>query len=1235
MQFAHLHCHTQFSLLDGAAKIPALYKKAVADNQKGIAITDHGNMFGVFEFVAEAAKINSKVGSTVIKPIVGCEFYVVNDRHKRAFTKDDKDVRHHQLMLAKNETGYKNLVKLCSLGYIEGMYGKYPRIDKELILAHHEGLIATTCCIGAEVPQTILKKGEEEGEKVFKWWLDLFGEDYYVELQRHRIYEQEKVNNVLIKFARKHNVTIIASNDSHYVEKEDYNAHDILLCINTGEKKATPIAKDAVDEDDLKNHARRFGFPNDEFYFKKTEEMASLFDDIPEAVDNTMQIVDKVEVLSLKKSILLPNFPIPNEFQIHTKSEFHKDTELTPDVLNQWEYLRHLTFEGAKKRYETITADIEERLNFELFTIKTMGFAGYFLIVSDFIKAGRDIGVVVGPGRGSAAGSAVAYCIGITNIDPIKYNLLFERFLNPDRKSMPDIDTDFDDEGRAKVIDYVVEKYGKAQVAQIVTYGTMAAKSSIKDVARVLDLPLQEANALAKLVPDRPGTSLERVLTAPIEGKGGLKDKEGYQGDDIENIKKLQEKLQANTFETEVLREALKLEGTVRNTGVHAAGVIIAPHDLRTILPVATAKDSSLWVTQFEGTIIEDAGVIKMDFLGLKTLTILRDAVNLVKQNHGVEIVLDDVPLDDKKTYELYQRGETNATFQFESAGMQKYLKELKPDKFDDLIAMNALYRPGPMEYIPKFIARKHGREPVVYDLPEMEEYLSETYGITVYQEQVMLLSQKLAGFTKGDADVLRKAMGKKDKATLDKMKEKFFAGVEAKGLDKKVCEKVWTDWEAFAQYAFNKSHSTCYAFVAFQTAYLKAHYPAEYMAAVLSNNMGNIEKITFFMDECKRMGLKVLGPDVNESSVKFAVNKKGEVRYALSAIKGVGEAAVESLLEERNERGAFNSVFDVTKRCNLRSVNKKSLENLALAGAFDCFANITRSMYFEKDEREMSGIDHMVQFGNRFQANKAMQQNSLFGGTADGDMVEPALPKREEWPLLEKLKREKEVTGIYLSGHPLDDYKLEIKHFTNCKLTEIEKRKETDLRIAGIVSSTNTRVAKNGNQFAIFTLEDYDGSHEFAVFGKDFLNFKPYITQEGALLHIHGRYQPRFGNQEQFEFKILRVELLSEVRQKQTQSVTFFIQQQDATAQLVEQLADICERNKGNIPVRVAIGDAAENFEVKLKSGFKVELSSPMLSELALMPQVELGLNNSRPIHDAAETIELEEQPEPEEQWG
>ena len=790
--FSHLHVHTQFSLLDGAADISKLYKKAAADGMKALAITDHGNMFGVFKFVAEAGKHN-------IKPIVGCEFYVVEDRHKKQFTKEKKDKRFHQLMLAKNPEGYKNLVKLCSLGYMEGLYSKWPRIDKELILKYHKGIIATTCCLGASVPQAILRGSEAEAEEEFKWWLDLFGEDYYIEMQRHDIPEQNTVNLVLAKFAKKYNVKVICSNDSHYVDQQDSNAHDILLCVNTGDMQSTPIA---TDEEGGKGY--RFGFPNDQFYFKTQTEMGKLFSDIPESLDNTNEIVDKVEVLKLKRDILLPNFVIPEEFNIHKTPD--------ADTLNQWEYLKHLTFTGAKERYIDITPEVEERINFELFTIRTMGFAGYFLIVADFIKHGRNIGVFIGPGRGSAAGSVVAYCTGITNIDPMKYNLLFERFLNPDRKSMPDIDTDFDDAGRQKVIDYVVEKYGKNQVAQIITYGSMAARTSIQDVGRVLDMPLSEMNAIKKLVPDTLGITLKEA---------------------IEQVPELKEILKGNDLRAQVLREAEKLEGSVRNTGVHAAGIIIAPYDLTDIVPVAVAKDSDLLVTQYDGRVIEDAGVIKMDFLGLKTLTILKDALRLIKQNHDVTIDIDYIPLDDKETFELYQRGDTNGTFQFESDGMQMYLRDLRPDKFEDLIAMNALYRPGPIEYIPSFIKRKHGQEPVIFDLADMEEYLGETYGITVYQEQVMLLSQKLAGFSKGDADVLRKAMGKKQIEILNKMEGQFMDGAAAKGHPKDKLTKIWNDWKAFAQYAFNKSHSTCYAFVAYQTAYLKAHYPSEYMAAV------------------------------------------------------------------------------------------------------------------------------------------------------------------------------------------------------------------------------------------------------------------------------------------------------------------------------------------------------------------------------------------------------------------
>src|SRR5215203_986481 len=980
MKFSHLHVHTQFSLLDGAASIQKLYKKAIDDNMPALAISDHGNMFGVFEFVAEAYKHKNEDGSLKVKPIVGCEFYITTDRFRKTFSKEDKDPRHHQILLAKNETGYKNLVKLTSLGFIEGMYSKYPRIDKDLILKYHEGLIATTCCLGALVPQAILRKSEAEAEKEFKWWLDLFGEDYYVELQRHGMKEQDRVNEVLVKFAQKYNVKIIASNDSHYVDQTDFTAHDILLCINTGEKLATPALREFSD-DDIMVKDKRFAFPNDQFYFKKTDEMSKNFSDLPEAIDNTNEIVDKVSILNLKKDILLPAFPIPDKFKTHTKAEKLDKGEVSPDSLNQWEYLKHITYEGARNRYSDLTDEIKERIEFELFTIRTMGFAGYFLIVSDFFRAGREMNVLVGPGRGSAAGSVVAYCIGITNIDPIKYNLLFERFLNPDRKSMPDIDTDFDDEGRQKVIDYVIKKYGKNQVAQIVTYGTMAAKMSIKDVARVMDLPLPDSNALAKLVPEKPGTKLYRCLHAPITGKEADKPLDDeYGSEDIENAKRLREIYNSKGIQSDVLHIAERLEGSVRNTGIHAAGIIIAPRDLTELIPVFASKETDLCITQIEGSIIEDSGVIKMDFLGLKTLSIIRDALKIIKEKHSIGIDIDAIPLDDQKTYELYQRGDTIATFQFESPGMQKYLKELKPDQFADLIAMNALYRPGPMAYIPQYVDRKHGREEVEYDLPEMEEYLQETYGITVYQEQVMLLAQKLAGFSKGDADVLRKAMGKKDRKTLDKMKSRFIDGAKEKSHPKEKLEKIWTDWEAFAQYAFNKSHSTCYAYVAYQTAYLKAHYPAEYMAAVL-NHANAIEKLTFFMEECKRMGLTVLGPDINESHKGFAVNAEGEIRFGLGGLKGVGEAAVESLITARKNEGFYKDPFDFIKRVNQRAVNKRTLESLIYAGAFDTFPQLHRAQYFCVPEGEtQTGLEKMTKYGSIVQAQTVNTTNTLFG---------------------------------------------------------------------------------------------------------------------------------------------------------------------------------------------------------------------------------------------------------------
>ncbi|MDR6940583.1 DNA polymerase III subunit alpha [Mucilaginibacter pocheonensis] len=1189
--FSHLHVHTQFSLLDGAADISKLYKKAANDGMKALAITDHGNMFGVFKFVAEAGKHN-------VKPIVGCEFYVVEDRHKKQFTKEKKDVRRHQLMLAKNPEGYKNLVKLCSLGYMEGLYSKWPRIDKELILKYHKGLIATTCCIGASVPQAILRETPEKAEEEFKWWLDLFGEDFYIELQRHDIPEQTTINNVLLTYAKKYNVKVICSNDSHYVDQQDSNAHDILLCVNTGDMQSTPIA---TDEEGGRGY--RFGFPNDQFYFKTQAEMGSLFADVPESLDNTNEIVDKVEVLKLKRDILLPNFVIPEEFKIHNTPD--------ADTLNQWEYLKHLTFTGAKERYKDISPEVEERINFELFTIRTMGFAGYFLIVADFIKHGRDIGVFIGPGRGSAAGSVVAYCTGITNIDPMKYNLLFERFLNPDRKSMPDIDTDFDDAGRQRVIDYVVDKYGKNQVAQIITYGSMAARTSIQDVGRVLDMPLAEMNAIKKLVPDTLGITLK---------------------DAIEQVPELKEIVKGNDLRGQVLREAEKLEGSVRNTGVHAAGIIIAPYDLTDIVPVATAKDSDLLVTQYDGRVIEDAGVIKMDFLGLKTLTILKDALRMIKQNHGVSIDIDYIPLDDQKTYELYQRGDTNGTFQFESDGMQMYLRELKPDKFEDLIAMNALYRPGPIEYIPNFIKRKHGQEPIVFDLADMEEYLGETYGITVYQEQVMLLSQKLAGFSKGDADVLRKAMGKKQIEVLNKMEAQFMEGAQAKGHPKDKLTKIWTDWKAFAQYAFNKSHSTCYAFVAYQTAYLKAHYPSEYMAAVL-NNQNNMEKITFFMEECRRMGVEVLGPDINESDMSFAVNKKGQVRFGLTGVKGVGDKAVESIIEEREANGPYTSVYDFARRSNTRSVNRKSYENLVYGGAFDEFG-INRSQFFAKtDLGVLTGVERLIKYANDYQNVQSSSQSSLFGGSVASYVPEPAMPEAEEWPLIEKLKYEKAVIGIYLTGHPLDNYKVELDRFCNSTISDLklmqkarsgeggedimgafnELRKRGEIRIGGLVSNVQHKMTKTGKPFGTFVLEDYNESYEFALFGDDYVKFRN-LMMDGYFLHIKGTIEEKFRQKDNWDLRIAVMDLLSEMRDKHTKSLTVCIDVHMLNSQLLDDIQHVINENNQKYPVqncklRFQIKDREEAMLVELASkNFKVNPSDDLMANI-------FNLTNTQPL--------------------
>ncbi|MCB0559557.1 MAG: DNA polymerase III subunit alpha [Lewinellaceae bacterium] len=1176
-EFVHLHCHTQYSLLDGATDIGAMMDKAARDGQKGVALTDHGNMFGAFKFVAEAENRG-------LKPIVGCEFYLVEDRHKQAFSRaaGEQDKRYHQLLLAKNQKGYENLSKLCSLGFIEGLYGKFPRIDKELIEQYHEGLIATSCCIGAEIPQAILNGKLEEAEQKLRWWLDLLGEDFYIELQRHRGLEnidglgvsQEDVNQQLLLFARKYNVRVICTNDSHYLEEEDYLPHDILLCINTNS---------------LVEETSRFKFPSSDFYFKTQEEMSRLFHDLPESVENTIEIYEKIDKLTLARDILLPAFPLPEGFK------------------DQDDYLRHLTYEGAKRRYGTISPDIKERLDFELSVIKNSGYPGYFLIVQDFTTTARQMGVAVGPGRGSAAGSVVAYCTGITNVDPIKYDLLFERFLNPERVSMPDIDIDFDDEGRQKVIDYVIQKYGQNQVAQIVTYGTMAAKMSLRDVGRVLNVPLSEVDKVSKAFPAHLKASLHNVL-AP--GDVDAKLKEVLNSEELEKAYQFRTLAEGQDDIGEMIRTAQKLEGSVRNTGIHACGVVITPDEITKYVPVKADKDTGMLVSQFDNSVAEAAGLLKMDFLGLKTLTIIRDAVRMVKENHGIELDPDEVPLDDPKTYELFQRGDTIGIFQYESHGMQKYMKELKPTEFEDLIAMNALYRPGPLEYIPEFIDRKHGRKPVIYDLPDMAEYLEETYGVTIYQEQVMLLSQKLANFTKGQADRLRKGMGKKKKKEIDALYPLFIEGGTGNGHPKDVLDKVWKDWEAFASYAFNKSHSTCYAFVAFQTAYLKAHYPAEFMASVLTHNKNDISKITFFLQECKRMGLEVLGPSVNESASDFSVNKDGHVRFGLSALKGVGEGPVEEILKEREANGPFESLFDMVRRLSLRAINKKVLESLALGGGFDCFEGLTRSQYFSPSEKYDSLLEHALRYGNAYQSQKAQAVNSLFGDTEEVMVPEPAIPECPPWPLVEKLNNEKAVTGIYVSGHPLDDYRLEIDNFITCSLGEVDDNQNRPLNLAGLMTVARHMVSRNGNGWGIFELSDYNGSYEFKLFGEDYQKFK-HLFEEGKALFLQVGWQ-RSWRGDGMDLKIKDVKLLESIAENMTDSITVKLPVESITMDFINRFDELCRQHQGPHRLRMELLDktkrmrlamAAKERKVNATNGFIVELE-----KLGLEYQVKGG---------------------------
>ena len=1174
--FVHLHNHSQFSVLQATSRISQLVSAAAKDQMPALALTDHGNLMGAFHFVKAIKNHNNNLieGQQPIKPIIGCEFYVCDDHTDRTRRDDGYQI----VLLAKNKNGYKNLSKMTSLAYTKGFY-YVPRIDKEIVKQYHQDLIALTGNLYGEVPSKILNVGDRQAEDALLWWKSIFGDDLYIELMRHHQENEDRANLVLLNFSKKHNIPIIATNNTYYVEQEEANAHDILLCVKEGEKQATPIGR---------GRGYRYGFPNQEYYFKSQEAMKALFRDLPEAIENIGTLIDKIVPYELQREVLLPKFDIPKAYQ-HTDDDGKKGEN---------DYLRFLTYEGAKKRYPQIDTGIKERLDFELEVIANTGYPGYFLIVQDFIAAARKMGVSVGPGRGSAAGSAVAYCLGITNLDPIQYDLLFERFLNPDRVSLPDIDIDFDDEGRAKVMDYVIEKYGSNQVAQIITYGTMAAKSSIRDTARVLDLSLGEADRISKMVPN---IKLNKLFSS---SENELK--ETLRSDEFSRVKELREMAQVDDLAGQTLQQAQILEGSLRNTGIHACGVIITPDDITEFVPIATAKDSDLFVTQFDNAVVEDAGLLKMDFLGLKTLTLIKDTVKLVKYKHGIDLDPDNFPLDDTKTYKLFQRGETVGIFQYESAGMQKYLKELKPTVFADLIAMNALYRPGPLEYIPSFINRKNGSEAIAYDLPAMEEYLQETYGITVYQEQVMLLSQKLAGFTKGEADVLRKAMGKKIFELLNKLKPKFIDGGVTNGHPQDILEKIWRDWEAFASYAFNKSHSTCYAWIGYQTAYLKAHYPAEYMAAVLSNNMNDIKQVTFFMEECKRMGLAVLGPDVNESFYKFTVNDQKAIRFGMGAIKGVGKGAVDTIIAHR-EQAPYQSIFDLVKRVDLRAANKKALENLVLAGGLDSFDDTHRAQYLNPDGEGISFLEKALRFGSKYQEQQQSSQTNLFGDQSDEVYQDLVIPQCESWNSLEMLKREKEVVGIYLSAHPLDDFKKEIKHYTSAQLdiiNDLEPLINRELHLAGIINSVEHLQTKNGKQWAKFNIEDFSDQQEFRIFSEDYLKFRHFLVantfvrfrvaiREGWINHETGkRGAPRL--------QFLTFESLQETIDKNSKKITLQLEIHNLNEETVSKIEEQLKAYRGDKHLAFDIYDSKEKLKLTLNSRkTKVKICPELLDYL------------------------------------
>lgn len=1213
MSFTHLHVHTQYSLLDGKATIPELVDKAISTGMKGIAITDHGNMFGIKEFWNYVDKVNSKrEEGDKFKPIIGCEMYVA--RNKMTEKKDKSDNGYHLIVLAKNLKGYHNLVKLVSRAWTEGYYYK-PRTDREDLEAHKEGLIVCSACLGGEVPQFIMHDELEKAEERVLWYKSVFGDDYYLELQRHQTFkenanrevytEQCKVNDVLLQLARKHDIKVICTNDVHFTNEEDAEAHDRLICVSMQKTFSEP----------------RLHYTKQE-WLKTPEQMQEIFKDVPEALTNTEEILNKVEFYSINHAPIMPFFDIPKEFGTEEEyrarltekdlfDEFTQDENgnvvLTPEeaqkkidrlggydklyrIKFEADYLAKLTMDGAKERYgDPVPEDVAERLKFELYIMKTMGFPGYFLIVQDFINTGRKkLGVSIGPGRGSAAGSAAAYCLGITQIDPIKYDLLFERFLNPDRISLPDIDVDFDDDGRYEVLKYVTDKYGAEKVAHIITFGTMAAKMAIKDVAKVLEVPLPEANRLARLVPDR---------LPDVDGKSpkiNLKNCLKYSKEFAAEQSNPDERVR------ETLKYAEQLEGNVRNTGIHACGVIICRDDITDWVPVSMATDadgSKVVSTQYEGSIIEDTGLIKMDFLGLKTLSIIKEAQYNIKMRHGHEIDIDHIPLDDPKTFELYCKGATTSTFQFESAGMQNSLRSLQPSKFEDLIAMNALYRPGPMDYIPTFIKRKHGEEPIEYDIPCMKQYLEETYGVTVYQEQVMLLSRLLANFTRGESDMLRKAMGKKQIDKMQKLKKKFMEQGQGNGYEEKTLNKIWEDWEKFASYAFNKSHATCYTWVAYQTAYLKAHYPAEYMAGVLSRNLTASDKMTKVMEECRRMGLKVLGPDINESIEKFGVNSVGDIRFGLAAVKGVGLNAVKAIIDERNANGPYKDIYDFVERVNLSACNRGAIENLAMAGAFDSFGQ--RREAYVQQVFDSSFTDCLVKYGQSVQNDKNSLQLSLFGELEPIETNRPPFPEVEPWTQLALLNKEKELVTRYLSAHPLDPYAMEIKYGCSCTCDEFQQREEVpgNVTIAGLVTKVSTKVSRTGKEFSIVEIEDFSGKAEIRLFGRNHVNFRDKF-HEGEAIFIALSYTPSRYQPDRTDMNIVKIEPLENIKGKIANSLTIFLDVDYNNEELFKKINE-CTGNKRSGELYLELIDRKTRQSVKIHSRRHYDIDIDMIELL------------------------------------